>query len=398
MDPFTHGPLSHISQRLRAAGHPSREPLLPDVFAEVSPLGDTARRLLLDLTAHHHQVLADYLVEKLTDKRWTKRQTNQEAVKVILEESSIKAPAAAQHLGLAFCEALARIEAPWMRILTNLTMAELLSRSHVYAPSCAIAYLQTFRNVDTYLRHGLTAGEEGPSLFDPMRLADHNRARARELVLETVLPFGEDALRLLWGLQARAARDGDAVHVKSLRAEEIELARHLTAWVDQLGPSHPSSSYGWRLDLAAALHHSERNEGPQRTGLTDTPRARAVTPFLAEIGSLLQRGELTEAARQLYPLHRALAKDPERHFTTIRDHLLHATYLRAMLEYRTSTSTSSPCDIPTSKEHVRSLWRSAEDLFSDPSSLWSRPVMAARSRAIQEIPVEWRFGPHPFPI
>lgn len=398
MDPFTHGPLSYISDQLRAAGRAAKAPSLPDVFAEASPLGDTARRLLLDMSAQHHQALADYLVEKLTDKRWTKRPINQEAVKVILEESSIKAPGAAQQLGLAFCEALARIDAPWMRILANLTMAELLSRTHVYAPSCAIAYLQTFRNVDTYLRHGLTHGGGGPSLFDPMHLADMDRARARELVLETVLPFGEDALRLLWGLQARAERDGETVHGKSLRAEEIELARHLNAWLDQLGLSHPSSSYGWRLDLAAALHYSERNEGPQRTGLTDTPRARAVAPFIAEIGSLLQSGDLSEAARQLYPLHRALAKDPERHFTTIRDHLLHTTYLRALLDYRKATSSSSTCDAPASKEHVRALWRSAEELFSDPSSLWSRSVMAARSRAIQEIPVDWRFGRPPFPL
>lgn len=368
-------------------------PELPAAFADISRIGAKARELLVQLPPDHQKALADYLLTKLRDKGWAHTQLNQEVVKVVLDELSASAPGSAKQLGLVFCARLAQIEAPWMRILVNLTVAELLSRLHVHEPACSIAYVQTFRSLDTYLTEELPKQQVQPSLFDPMSLARGDLAEAREIVLTTVLPFGESALRLLWGAQAHALRDGDEAKAKALRAEEVELASALERWMESLGGIRPNTGYGWRRDLNVAIAHSKRGEGPSILGLKDTPPAQAVQLFLVEIEELLCKGKDSEADRLLKPLHTALSQAPYREFTTMRAHLLHISYLRAILEYRRVLATPGEADTYEAMAKVRSLWREAESLFDDPSVLWPRDVIDARNRAIRQIPRYFRETP-----
>ncbi len=394
MDPFYHGPLRRLTDELRKGSGSGDLPRLPQVFADPSTTGARARQLLTELSGDLHEVLASYLTKKVEQKRWVRSAPNQEVVKAVLDELSACAPPAAQRLGLAFCESLIQIKAPWMRILANLTVAEIISRNHVHSSACTMAYLHTFANVQTYLKHELRAERERPSLFNPVSLSNGDLRKARCVVLETVLPYGEEALRLLWGLQARAQRDGQDVERRLYRIQEVDLATTLRGWLEEILPSDHLPTQGWQHDLLRALTRSQANEGPASTGFKDTPRAQAVTPFVQDIEALLREGDLDKAEQDLVRLHRSLSHDRDLHHTTIKDHLLHLSYLRAIVTYRQAKFSYQPCDEATFKDEVANLFFKAEALFDDTSCLWSQSVMQARRRAFEEIPEAWRAPVH----
>lgn len=390
MDPFYHGPLRGLTDELREGCGSGVVPRLPQAFAEPTPTGARARQLLTQLSGDLHEVLASYLTKKVEQKRWVRSAPNQEVVKAVLDELSACAPGAAQQLGLAFCESLTQVKAPWMRILAHLTVAEIISRDRVHSSACAMAYLHTFANVQTYLERGLRAERGRPSLFNPVTLSNGDLRRARSIVLETVLPYGEEALRLLWGLQARAQRDGENAKGRIYRIEEVDLATRLQGWLQDLIPSEHPPKQGWQHDLLTALARSQANEGPASTGFKDTPRAQAVTPLVQDIETLLREGNLEKAHRDLALLHRSLSHDRDLHHTTIKNHLLHLSYLRAILSYRQAIFSHQPCDNATFKDEVSTLFFKAEAIFDDTSCLWSQAVMQVRRRALEEIPSEWR--------
>lgn len=394
MDPFYHGPLRRLTDELREGSGLANLPRMPDTFADPSSTGARARQLLTELPGDLHDVLASYLTKKVEQKRWVKRHPNQEVVKAVLDELSACAPPAAQRLGLAFCESLIQVKAPWMRILAHLTVAEIISRNHAHSSACAMAYLHTFANVQTYLKHDLRAERERPSIFNPVSLSNGDLGKARCIVLETVLPYGEEALRLLWGLQARAQRDGEDVQGRLYRIEEVDLATRLRGWLEEVLPSDHLPTQGWQHDLLNALARSHANEGPAHAGFKDTPRAQAVAPLVQDIEDLLREGDLNKAERNLVRLHRSLSHDRDLHHTTIKDHLLHLSYLRPVVTYRQAMFSYQPCDEATFKDQVSNLFFKAEALFDDTSCLWSKAVMQARRRAFEEIPEAWRAPVH----
>jgi hypothetical protein len=390
MDPFYHGPLRRLTEELREGSGSGVLPRLPQAFADPTPTGTRARQLLTELSGDLHEVLASYLTKKVEQKKWVRSAPNQEVVKAVLDELSACAPRAAQQLGLAFCESLTQVKAPWMRILAHLTVAEIISRNHAHSSACAMAYLHTFANVQTYLEHGLRAERGRPSLFNPVTLSNGDLRRARSIVLETVLPYGEEAMRLLWGLQARAQRDGEDVQGRIFRIEEVDLAARLRGWLQDVLPSDHPPKQGWQHDLLKALARSQANEGPASSGFKDTPRAQAVTPLVQDIETLLRDGDLNKAEQDLVLLHRSLSKDRDLEHTTIKNHLLHLSYLRAVVTYRQAIFSYQQCDEATFKDKVSNLFFKAEAVFDDTSCLWSGAVMQARRRAFEEIPAEWR--------
>jgi hypothetical protein len=390
MDPFYYGPLRSLTDELRDGSGSGEVPRLPQAFADPTPTGARARQLLTELSGDLHEVLASYLTKKVEQKRWVQHDPNQEIVKAVLDELSVCAPPAAQQLGLAFCESLTQVKAPWMRILAHLTVAEIISRNHAHSSACAMAYLRTFANVQTYLEHGLGSERERPSLFNPVFLSNGDLKKARSVVLETVLPYGEEALRLLWGLQARAQRDEDHIQCRLYRMEEVDLATRLGQWFQDVLPSDHTPKQGWQHDLLKALARSQANEGPSTAGFKDTPRAQAVAPLVMDIETLILEGDLNKAKRALLLLHRSLSQDRDLDHTTIKNHLLHLSYLRAVVTYRQAISSYEPCNEAAFKDEVSTLFFRAEAVFDDTSCLWSRSVIQARRRALEEIPPDWR--------
>jgi hypothetical protein len=395
MDPFYNGPLRPFTDKLRAVTGLCATPALPDVFADTGEVGRIARALLIELHPRQQELVATFCANKLHEARWVRNQHNREVAKVILDEVSASAAGPAQELGLAFTTALGRVDAPWMQILVNLELAELLSRTHVYAPSCALAYLQTFRCFDRYLaERGFIKGPK-VSLFEPIALAQGDQARAHSLALQAALPYGEDALRLLWGLQARDEENGNVIGLKVLRAEEIELATRLQGYLDCLDGLAGPSAASWRSDLIAALAHSRAGDGPEQTKLRDTSRSKAVALLVSDARALVDSAHNNEAERVLIPLVRSLSKDDQRETTKIRDHLLEAGYLLALVTYRNrSESPRRRHDLDT----VRRTWRNLERAFHEVGSLWPRTVVEARGQALHEIPRMWRETPKHLPI
>jgi hypothetical protein len=394
MDPFNHGPLRRLTEELRECSGSGDHPRLPQVFADPSSTGARARQLLTELSGDLQEVLASYLTKKVEQKRWVRSGPNQEVVNAVLDELSACAPQAAQQLGLAFCESLTQVKAPWMRIRAHLTVAEIISRDHAHSSACAMAYLHTFAQVQNYLEHGLRAERGRPSLFNPITLSNGDLDRARSIVLETVLPYGEEALRLLWGLQARAQRDGEVAQGRIYRIEEVELATRLRGWLYDILPSDHAPQQGWQHDLVQALARSEANEGPATAGFKDTPRAQAVALLVHDIEALLHEGELNKAKRDLVLLHKSLSHDWDLHHTALKNHILHLSYLRAVVTYRQAVFSHQPCYETIFKDEVSDLFFKAEKLFDDTSCHWSRNVMQARRRAFEEIPEAWRAPVH----
>ena len=398
MDPFYHGPLRHFTDTFRQACGSNTASTLPDALADTGPSGKIARNLLISLSQGDQEILADYCTKKLREPRWASSRNHRELVKVVLDEISISAVGAAQELGLTFCSALNRVQDPWMRIQVSLILAELLSRTHTYAPSCAIAYVQTFRQFDTFLASREYERGAKYSLFEPIALANGNCHLAKDFALELVLPYGEDCLRLLWGLQAREEQDGNEVGVKTLRSEELYVADKLRGWVGQLLERTPLTNRSWHHDLVTALERSERGEGPQYTRTPDTIRSRAVEALIQDALKLLSSGNNLEAQRMLDLLQPALAADRDLHFTSLRNHFLQAGYLRALVIFRLSKELEAGCSPGTHKNQVRQIWRDTEALYNEPGTLWPTAVMETRMAALNEIPKDWRLPPAPFPL
>ena len=395
MNSFYQGQLRHFTEKLRRACATDAMPSLPEVLADTTPVGHTARHLLTELPVSHQEHLASYCITKLAKGNWIKSQPNQEAVKVVLDEVCVSALGSAQELGLAFVSALGRVEASWMRILVNLELAELLSRTHVYAPSCAVAYVRTFQNFEDYFDEGEFTRGPLQSLFEPLALAHGDHDLARTIALQSVLPFGEDALRLLWGLQARDQDQGNVVGAKVLRVEEEWLAERLTVWLRALQESPHHHPYPWCQDLDAAIQRSLAHEGPAQVRLRDTDRSRAVEPFIEDVQSLMNSGYNREAMQLLSLLTPALARDKDLESTTLKNHYLQSGYLRAVALFRIGCSQN--CQ-EQARQNLQRLWGHLERSYNEPGSLWPKTVSEARRAAIHEIPKDWRFSPIPFPI
>ena len=396
MDPFNHGPLRHFTEKLRDACPSKTAKPLPDVLVDSGPSGKAARNLLPTLSIEDQEVLAEYCTKKLRKPRWAEAQHHREIAKVVLDEVSISAVGAAQELGLTLCTTLNKVRDPWMRIQVNLTLAELLSRTHTYAPSCALAYVQTFRQFDTYLaRRGY---ERGPtaSLFEPIALGQGDSRAARDYAVESVLPYGENCLRLLWGLQRHDAQTGNKIGVKTLRSEEVYIAHKLRGWIGLLQNQSTLPKRGWYLDLVTALDRSDRGEGPKHTCIPDSARSRAVARLMIDVRKLVSSGELREAERILNLLQPALASDRDLHFTTLRNHFVHVGYLHATVIFRLHKGEETQCSRDPIKDKVRRLWRETESLYTEPGALWPRVVERTRSAALSELPKEWRYPPAPF--
>lgn len=395
MDPFYDGPLRPFTDKLRAVSGISGTPAMPDVFADTGPLGMVARSLFIELPPRQQELVATFCANKLREKRWVRDQHNREVAKVVLDEVSASAAGPAQELGLAFTTALGKVDAPWMHILVNLELAELLSRTHVYAPSCALAYLQTFRCFERYLEgRGFTKGPK-VSLFEPIALAHGDERLARALALQAALPYGEDALRLLWGLQARDEENANLIGLKALRAEEVDLAAKLQLWLKQHDSLVEPSETSWRTNLVSALEHSSAGDGPQQARRKETSRSKAVALLLSDARALVHSGENREAERALTPLVRSLARDDQRETTKIRDHLLEAGYLLVLVMYRNGLDRS-PCQ--RSSDTLRTMWTKLESVFHEIGSLWARDVVDARAHCLHEIPRASRLVPKNLPI
>lgn len=395
MDPFYDGPLRPLTNKLRAAYGGCETPALPEAFADTGELGRLARNFLTELPPREQEIVATFCARRLAESRWVRSHLNREVAKVVLDEVSVTAAGPAQELGLAFTSALSRVEAPWMRILVNLELAELLSRAHMYAPSCAIAYLQTFRLFDDYLRRGDFAKGPRTSLFEPIALAGGHEDTAKVVALQAVLPYGEDALRLLWGLQARDQQDGNIIGLKVLRAEEIELGERLRSWLTLLDASRIADCPSWRANLETALERCAAAAGPEYIRLKATPRSNAAGSLVDDARSLLESSQNNEAHRSLTALFSAVSKDSQRDTTTMREHHLEAGYLLAIATYRVASHGRRPR--PDVNE-VRRMWTDLESHYNEIGSLWSRKVVDTRLQAIKEIPKEWRFAPLRLPV
>lgn len=395
MDPFYCGPLRPFTDKLRDLSGLCATPALPDVFADTGEIGGIARALLVELPPRQQELVANFCANKLREKRWVRDPHNREVAKVVLDEVSASAAGPAQDLGLAFTTALGKVDAPWMQLLVNLELAELLSRTHVYAPSCAIAYLQTFRSFERYLeQRGFTKGPR-VSLFEPIALAHGDEAYAHALALQAVLPYGEDALRLLWGLQARDEDQGNLIGLKVLRTEETELVERLQGWLYRLDQLVGAPNASWHKTLLAAFNHSTNGTGPLQVRLKDTPRSKAVAVLVSDARLLVHTAHDKDAERALVPLVRSLDRDAQKETTTIRDHLLEASYLLALVTYR-NRSNGQFCKRDVTL--LQRMWRKLEGDFHDVGSLWPKTVVDARTLALQEIPRAWKFPPKHLPI
>lgn len=395
MDPFYCGPLRPFTDKVRELSGLCATPALPDVFADTGELGRIARALLVELPPRQQELVANFCANKLREKRWVRDPHNREVAKVVLDEVSASAAGPAQDLGLAFTTALRKVDAPWMQILVNLELAELLSRTHVYAPSCALAYLQTFRSFERYLeQRGFTKGPR-VSLFEPIALAHGDESHAHAVALQAALPYGEDALRLLWGLQARDEDQGNLLGLKVLRTEETELAERLERWLSRLDQLICPSRASWRNALIAALQHSKAGTGPLQARLKDTPRSKAVAVLVSDARLLVHSAHNEDAERTLKPLVRSLERDAEKETTTIRDHLLEAGYLLALVTYRNRSNCGSCERDVTFLQH---MWRKLEGDYHEIGSLWPKTVVDARALALHEIPRAWKYPPKHLPI
>ena len=392
MDPFYHGPLRPFTDKLRSAYGGCVTPALPDALADTGECGVLARSLLTELPPREQEVVATFCARRLTERRWILNHHNREVAKVVLDEVSATAAGPAQELGLAFTTALSKVDAPWMRILVNLELAELLSRTHIYAPSCSIAYLQTFRLFEKYLSaQDFTRGPT-VSLFEPIALAHGDKQHAKTLALQTVLPYGEDALRLLWGLQARDQQNGNLIGLKVLRAEEVELTQRIAFWLSELDSAGRPAKPSWRKNLDIALERSEAAAGPQYARLQETSRSKALASLVDDAKALMLKGDNKEAQSALSSLFRAVSNDSQRDTTRMRDHHLETGYLLALATYRIASHGTPERQDVTS---LRTMWSYLESNFNEIGTLWPKSVTEVRAQAIHEIPKQWRFAPLP---
>lgn len=393
MNPFYDGPLRHFTEQLRHAGLSPIDRVIPDVIADSSDAGRKARDLLTYLTIDEQESLSTYYQKKAQDERWVAYRHNREAIKVVLDELSLSALGAAQELGLTFATALTKVPDPWMRILVNLELAELLSRTHTYAPACALAYTQTFRQFDSYLEREEFKTGADLSLFEPLALAGGDIALARELAIEAILPYGEDALRLLWGLQVREQQAGNKLSTRTFRNEEAHLAHKLREWSQSLSEIRHASQLSWHTSLMHALEISSLGDGMNHIYLRDTSRTRAAGVLVQDVHVLTRAGDYHEALKHLDILQPALLADQDLEFSQLKDHRLHADYLRVIVSYHLHRQGFTSRSEDDSKEEIRQLWCGAERLHNEPGSLWQQGVSEARTDAIREIPKDWRFTP-----
>jgi len=399
MPSFHKGPLKTIHDALQAALPPNARTDLPDTLGTTSPLGRIAREVLSSQGTQERLALGALCSEKLKNRSFITRLENREAVKVVLQEVSIFASETAQELGLQFASALNRCDDPWLRIIAGLEVAELLSRLHVYAPASTAAYRQLYESFGTFLRN--KSYEKGPvdSLFNPIATASGNSTLARFHAIEAVLHYGEEALRLFWGLQARASRDGQPCRADHLRKEEIELAAKLRDWAGQLTDCPYRTSLSWLRTLQSALVISARGEGPAMVLPQETTRSLAVKKLLEDVQSLIETGDYQRADRHLTAIRSGLEHSGDISDSALQDHYLRTGYIKALLTYRVAVAHSQSCASENrSQALTRTLWQDSERLFHEPGSLWSHDVMTQRVAVLHELPRAWRVTPPAFPI
>lgn len=399
MPSFHQGPLKNIHDALRAALPPDARTDLPDALGATTPNGRIAREILSFQGTQERLALGALCSDKLKSRGFITRLENREAVKVVLQEVSIFACETAQELGLQFASALNRCDDTWLRIIAGLEVAELLSRLHVYAPASTAAYRQLYESFDAYLR--TKSYEKGPknSLFHPIATACGDQRLARAHAIEAVLHYGEEALRLFWGLQARAMRDGQQGRADHLRGEEVELAAKLCDWAGELTSHHYDSSISWLRSLQSALDTSHRGQGASSVLPPETPRSRAVKMLLEDAQALISRGDYETAERHIAAIRRGLEHAGDLSNSALQDSYLLTGYLKTILAYRTALGANTTCSRHNqSQAMTRALWRDSERLFHEPGTLWSRAVTDQRMAVLNEVPLAWRVTPTEFPI
>lgn len=400
MHSYHQGPLKNIHQALRAALPPHANTDLPNALGTNTPCGRIAREVLSSQGTQERLALGELCSEKLKNRAFISRLENREAVKVVLQEVSIFTSVTAQELGLSFASALNRSDDTWLRIIAGLEVAELLSRLHIYAPASTAAYRQLYDCFDAYMR---TKGfEKGPihSLFHPIATAGGDPAIARTHAIEAVLQYGEEALRLLWGLQARATRDGQTCRAEFFRAEETQLATKFVSWSKDLATAHYVHSQSWFRSLQAALEISHRGEGPASVFPRETARSIAVRKLLDDVQSLVKKGDNELANRHATSIHRGLTHVGDLSDSPLQDSYLLAAYIRTLVTYRIATQAAHPpCESESRLQaKTRNLWQESERIFHEPGTLWSRAVTDARATALTEVPLLWRVTPPQLPI
>lgn len=397
MNPFTTNELRELKQALtQSTGSSACE--LPGVFADSGPSGAMARELFSKLRGETQEDIARYCAKKLQDGRWAARQKNREVARAIFDEISISVPGAAHDLGTRLTLVLhdPRIQDPWMRIQASLALAEFEARDCAYQRESLTLYKNAFAQFRAYLEQkGYERGER-TSLFEPIAIAQGDPNVAKEIALESVLIFGEDYLRLLWGVQARDEQVGDSAAKLLHRSEEISVANMLRTWMRDLndasqsrGPSKVAEK-SWYRELATALVCSERGEGPSRIRAPETPLSRQFMGFITDAEAALTGGKPADAEDLLATIQEAIVRHHDLHFTALMNQLLQIGYMRVCALYRLHNKAEPQAALMVQMERVRKIWKDIEKFFNEPGSLWPREVEVARTIASRTVPRKWR--------
>jgi hypothetical protein len=362
----------------------------PALLAHRGEAGARAREALAQLDPIQRESVGQEIITKLLSRGWIQKPGHREATKVVLEELTLTSVATAQELGLTFAYKLRDVRDPWMRLMVGLEVSEILSRDRVCAPASTICYLQLFREFDHYYRG---EGYAKPcrrknSLFEPLSLAEGDRERARVLALEMVLPFAEEALRLLWSLQARAIYQGDPVRRKVLAREEVEFRSNLSQWIAEYPHGAGTSSPTWFRQLVDAVDLSKKGDGVKALLPRATQRAKAITGILDDCLELLNQSKFREALSLVDSLREGLSKRSLRDDVAMREQALTAAYIELLVRLRADDGNVflPPRGVVATPPM---LWIACEGEFNEPGALWSRRLRRIRKQVVQEVPLEW---------
>jgi hypothetical protein len=376
------------------SSHQSKHFVPPALFAHRGEAGAKAREALSRLDPVQRESVGQEIITKLLSRGWIQKAGHREAAKVVLEELALTSVATAQELGLTFAYKLRDVRDPWMRLMVGLEVSEILSRDRVCAPASTICYLQLFREFDHYYRGQEYAKpcRRKSSLFEPISLAEGDRERARVIALEMVLPFAEEALRLLWSLQAQAIHQGDAARRKVLAREEGEFRSNLSNWIAEYPHRAEGASPTWFRQLVGAVEASTKGDGVKALLPQATQHAKAITAILDDCLELLHQNKFREAIRLVDSLRQGLSKRSLREDVAMREHALAAGYVELLVRLRADDANVF---LPTRSVVTTSpmLWVACEGEFNEPGALWSRRLKRIRKQVIQEVPLEWLSDP-----
>jgi hypothetical protein len=221
-------------------------------------------------------------------------------------------------------------------------------------------------------------------------MAHGDVVRARAVALEMVLPYGEEALRLLWSLQAHETFKGASARRKVFQQEEASLREQLSEWLRDYRRLSHDRTPSWCEQLESALKRSKSGDGVKAFFTRATPQLRSINALIDDARDLLKEGQLRDAASLITALRMALKDSSEEHGGALREHYLCAGYLEVHIRlfarehgvYLTDKGAQRPLT-------PKRTFLACEREYLEPGSVWSPRLARIRKEAIGKAPLEW---------